>query len=165
MALLEQRQNASRCADLQSGGKRTHVGIADQEMKAPIFSVISQRLIPRIDDSAIELHPLINVVDDMIGTLTELKIDLYLWLRRLKIECQRIRLADSTGASEDLPRGQKSEERSENRRCELRLPFHQVILVATKCGSGMMIDIILDKRHATLRTQGGEGRLEQVVTG
>src|SRR4029453_3549130 len=134
-------------------------------MKSPILSIVSQWFIPRIDDGAVELHPLIDVIHDMIGTLTKLKIHLRLGLGALKIECQRIRLADSTGASEDLPGSQKSEQRSENRRRELRLPFHQIILVATKCGPGVMIDIIFDKRHATLRTQGDEGRLEQVVPG
>ena len=76
-------------------------------METPVFPIIRQGLVACVDDSAIELHPLIDVVDDVIGTLTELEIDLYLWLRRLKIECQWIRLADSTSAGENLPGCQK----------------------------------------------------------
>ena len=59
-------------------------------MKPPIFPVIRQRLIACVNDGAIELHPLIDVVDDVIGTLTELKINLCLWLWRLKIERERV---------------------------------------------------------------------------
>ena len=47
-------------------------------MKPAIFSVIGQRLIPRVDDRAIELHPLIDVVHDVIGPLAKLKMDLRL---------------------------------------------------------------------------------------
>src|SRR5207247_2315239 len=118
-------------------------------MQPAILSVISQRLVACVDDGAIKLHPLINVVHDMIGALTKLEINLCFRLRRLEIECQWIRLANSTGASEDLPGSQKSEQSSENRRRELRLPFHQIILVATERGPGVMINIVLDKRDAT----------------
>ena len=72
-------------------------------MQPPIFSVIGQRLISRVDDGAIELHPLIDVVHDVVGALAELKIDLCLRLLRLEVERQRIRLADATCAREDLP--------------------------------------------------------------
>src|SRR6266516_5802280 len=132
-------------------------------MKAPIFSIIGQGLIARIDNGAIKLHPLIDVVHDVIGALTELKIDLRFWLGRLKVECERIGLADTTGAGKDLPGRQKSEQRSQNRRRELGLPFHQVIFMATKRGAGVMIDIVFYKRHTAIRTQGSERRLEQVV--
>src|SRR5207253_2515037 len=125
-------------------------------MKPAIFSVISQRLIARVDDGAIKLHPLINVVHNVIGTLTELKIDLGLRSRRLEIESKRIRLTDSPRASENLPRRQKSQQRSQNWGSELRLPFHQIILVATKRGSGMMIHVVLDKRNVILCAQGNE---------
>ena len=59
-------------------------------MQSPIFPVIGQRLVARIDDGAIELHPLINVIDDMIGALAQLESDLALGLQRLEIESQGI---------------------------------------------------------------------------
>ena len=40
MAILKQRQNASSRAHLQRGSKRANVGVADEQMKPPIFSVI-----------------------------------------------------------------------------------------------------------------------------
>ena len=73
-------------------------------MQPAIFSVISQWLVACIDDGAIKLHPLINVVHDMIGALTQLKIDLGLRLRRLEIEREWIRLTDAPRPCEDLPR-------------------------------------------------------------
>src|SRR5260370_1547226 len=69
-------------------------------MKPPIFPVIRQRLIACVDDGAIELYPLIDVVDDVIGTLTELKINLRLWLWRGEIKFERRLLTNTTSAPE-----------------------------------------------------------------
>src|SRR5258708_3397679 len=125
-------------------------------MKSPILSVIGQRLIPGVDDGAIELHPLIDVVHDVIGALAKLKIDLRFRLRRLKIERERIGLPDAPRAGKYLPRRQKSKQPSEDWRRELRLPFHQIILVAPKRGARMMIDIVFNKRHVTVCPQRDE---------
>ena len=67
-------------------------------MQPPVFPVIGQRLVARVDDGAIELHPLINVVDDVIGALAQLEIDLALRLRRLEIERQWVRLPNAPRA-------------------------------------------------------------------
>src|SRR5947209_20611436 len=122
-------------------------------MQPAIFSVISQWLVACIDDGAIKLHPLINVVHDMIGALTQLKIDLGLRSRRLEIEREWIRLTDAPRPGEDLTRRQESQERSQDRGRELRLPFHQIILVAAKRRAGVMIHVVLDERHAIPRNQ------------
>src|SRR5437762_7035471 len=119
-------------------------------MKPPIFSVIGQRFIACVDNGAIKLHPLINIIHNVVSTLTKLKIDLRLRSWWLEIECEWIRLTDASGAGKDLPRRQKSKQRSENWWRELRLPFHQIILMATKRGPGVMIDIVLDKRDTVL---------------
>src|SRR5437899_856718 len=68
------------------------------------------------------------------------------------------------GACADLSRCQKGEQSSNNPRREYRLPFHQVILVTTKAGAGVMIDVVLDKGDAAGPAQGGQRRLEQLVT-
>src|SRR5215468_7516605 len=99
-------------------------------MQPPIFPVIGQRLVARIDDGAIELHPLIDVIDDVIGALAQLKVDLALRLRRLEVERQRVRLADPSRTGKDLARGQKSQQRSQYWRSKLRFAPHQIILVA-----------------------------------
>src|SRR5437667_9782470 len=86
LALFEEREHRRGGADLQRVGKRAHVGITNEQMEPPIFAVIGQRLIARVDDGAVELHPLIGVVDDEVGELTELKRDRRFRLRRLRVE-------------------------------------------------------------------------------
>ena len=81
-------------------------------MQPPIFAIIGQRLVARIDDGAIELHPLVDVVHDVVGALADLKIDLRLRLRQFEIESERIRLPDPARAGENLARGKKGEKRS-----------------------------------------------------
>ena len=117
-------------------------------MQPPIFAIIGQRLVARIDDGAIELHPLVDVVHDVIGALADLKIDLRLRLRHFEIECERIRLTDPARAGEKLSRRKKREKRSQDRRSELRFAPHQIILVATKSRAGVMIDIVFDEADA-----------------
>src|SRR2546430_10909432 len=48
LALLEQRKHARGGADLHRVGERAHVRIADEQMEAAIFAVISQRLVSRV---------------------------------------------------------------------------------------------------------------------
>src|SRR5205085_11561582 len=114
-------------------------------------------------DGAIELHPLVNVVDDVIGALAELEIDLDLGLGQLEIERERVRLSDSPGAGENLAGSEKCEQRAENGRRELRLAFHQIILVATKGGAGVVVDVVFDEGNAIRRAQIFERRLEQLI--
>ena len=61
-------------ADLQRGRERAHVGVADEQMQAAILAIVGQRLVARVDDRAVELHPLVDVVDDVIGALADLEI-------------------------------------------------------------------------------------------
>src|SRR4030088_1683758 len=114
-------------------------------MQPAIFAVIGQRLVARIDDGAIELHPLVDVVDDVIGALAQLKNDMWFRRRRLEVEGQRVGLSDSSGPGEDLPRREKSKKRPEHRRRELRLTFHQIILMTTERRAGVVVDIVLDE--------------------
>src|SRR5574338_549451 len=125
-------------------------------MQPPIFTVIGQRLVPRIDDRAVELHPLVDVVNDVISPLTKLKIYVALLLWRLKVKGQWVRLSDPAGAGENLARCQECQQRSENRWRELRLAPHQVILVATEGCPGVMIHIVLDERDPVFRPEGNE---------
>ncbi len=145
--VLEERENAGGGADLQRIGERAHVRVADEQMQPAIFPIIGQRLIARVDDRAVELHPLINVVDDMIGPLAELEIDRLFRRRHFEIEGEGIGLADPARAGENLARGKKGEERAEGRGGELRLALHQVIFVAAEGGAGVVIDVVLDERN------------------
>src|SRR5438876_9402028 len=69
-AFFQERQNAGRRSDLQGGGERAHVGIADEQMQAPILPVIGERFIQRVDHDAIELYLMIAVVDVVLDELT-----------------------------------------------------------------------------------------------
>src|SRR5690349_5467789 len=61
-AVFKKRKNTGGRAHLQCRRERTHVRIANEKMESSIFSVVSERFISRIDDGAVELHPLVNVV-------------------------------------------------------------------------------------------------------
>ena len=125
-------------------------------MKSPVFSIIGQGLVTCIDDGAIKLHPLVDVVHDMIRTLAQLEIHACFRLRRLEIKRQWIGLTDAAGAREDLSRRQESKKCPQNWRRELRLPLHQIILVTTKRGARVVIDVIFDERNAILRAQSNQ---------
>ena len=148
-AFLEQRQERKQSCRFSARWQRAHVGVADEQMQPPVFAVIGERFVARVDDRAVELHPLVDVVDDVIGALAELEIDRPVRLRRLEIERERIGLADAAGAGEDLPRGEKAKQRAEHVRRELRLPLHQVILMAAERRAGVVIDVVFDERDVT----------------
>src|SRR5204862_973075 len=137
-------------------GIGTHVRITDEQVKPPVFSVIGQRLVTCVDDGAIELHPLVDVVHDMIRTLAKLEIHPCFQSRRLEIKRQWIGLTDAAGAREDLSRRQESKKCPGNWWCELRLPLHQIILMTTKRGASVVIDVIFDERNAILRAQSNQ---------
>ncbi len=62
-------------------------------MQPAVFPVIGQRLVPRVDDRAVELDPLVDVVDDVIGALGNLEPDRTRPARAVKLERQRVGLA------------------------------------------------------------------------
>ena len=143
--MLEQGQHTRRRADFQRRGKRAHVRVANEQVQPAIFPIICERLIARVDDRTIELHPLIDVVHDVIGALADLKIDARFALRNFEIKRERVRLPHSARAGENLPRGEEREQRPKDGRRELRLALHEVVLVTTKRRAGVMIDVILDE--------------------
>src|SRR5215510_8799406 len=100
-------------------------------MEPAILPIVRQRLIARIDDRSIELNPLINVVDDVIGSLAELEVDRLLARRHFEIKGQRICLTDPARPGINLAGGEKGEERAECGRGELRFASHKIILVTT----------------------------------
>src|SRR5437667_460494 len=86
-----------------------------------------------------------RIAGDVVGTLAELTRVRRSRLGRLKVECERIGLPYSPSASKNLSRRKKGEQRPEHRRRKLRLAFHQIIFVATKCRAGVMINIVLNE--------------------
>jgi hypothetical protein len=110
------------------------------------------------------LDPLVNVVHDVVCALTDLKIDLCLRLGHFKIERERIRLPDPSRAGEELTCCQKGEQRSEDRRSELRLAFHEIVLMTAEGGSSVMINVVLDEGDAIGRAEFHERGMKQLIT-
>ena len=144
---LEQIQHQRGGADLQRGRVFAHVRIADEQMQAAILAVIGQRLVAGIDDRAVELHPLINVVHDVVGALRNLEVHGLIVAAVVELEGERIGLADAARSRENLPRRQKRQQCGQHLRGELRAAFHQVVLVASKRCTRVMVDVVLHERH------------------
>src|SRR2546421_11290050 len=118
-------------------------------MQSAIFAVVGQRLVARVNDRAVELHPLINVVHDVIRALADLKVDPLFRGRNVKVEGERIGLPDPPSTGKNLAGGEKGEERAKRGWGELRLTFHEIILVATEGRAGVVIDVVFDERNLT----------------
>jgi len=116
-------------------------------VQPPVPPVVRQRLVARIDDRPVELHPLVDVVHDVIRSLRDLEIDRLAAARHLEIERQRARLSHPPRPREKLPRREEREERPEDARIELQVPPHQVILVAAKRRARHVVHVVLDERH------------------
>jgi hypothetical protein len=112
-------------------------------VEPPIFSVVRQGFVARVDNRPVKLDPLINIVNDMIRPLADLEWDMTRPVGNLEVECERIGLPDSTRAGKDLSSGQECEERSQDLGCELGFSPHQIIFVTPKGSAGVMVDIVL----------------------
>src|ERR1700737_1767812 len=134
-------------------------------MEPAELSIIRQRLVARVDDRAIKLHPLIDVVHDVIGALAQLKLDTRFGTRRLKVERERISLTDTAGAGENLPRREESQQSAEHRRRELGLAAHEIVFMAAKRRAGVVIDIFFDERNTPRSTKAGQRRLQELISG
>ncbi len=144
---LEQVQHQRRRAKFQRQRVVAHVGVADQQVQATIFPVIGQRLVAGVDNRAVELHPLVDVVDDVIGALGNLEPDRTRPARTVKLERQRVRLAHPPGTGKDLARGQERQQPTQDLRRELRATFHQVVLVTAERRAGMVIDVVFQETN------------------
>src|SRR5205085_10891188 len=117
-------------------------------MQTTELAVVSQWLVTRVNDRAIELHPLVNVVDDVISSLADLEPQRRRIWRQIKIESEWMSLADASRPGVDLSCREKTKQRSEHYRRELCLATHQVVLVTAKSGAGVMVDIVFDEGNA-----------------
>ena len=116
-------------------------------MQPPVFAVIRVRLVAGVDDGPVELHPLVDVVYDVIGALRDLEVDRRRVAAGFPVEGKGIGLAHPARASEDLPRGEKREQRVQRGRVELHLAAHEVVLMAAESRAGVVIDVVLEKGH------------------
>src|SRR5215831_6215000 len=111
-------------------------------MQATIFAIVCKRLIAGVDDRPIKLHPLVDIVHDVIGTLADLKVDATRPIRHFEIERERICLSNASSPGENLTRREKGKQRTEYFRSKLGFPVHKIILMAAEGSSGVVIDIV-----------------------
>src|SRR6266481_7708453 len=88
-------------------------------MSPPELAIVRQRFIPRINDGAIKLHPLVDVVHDVIGSLANLKSHRSCARRQIKIKSERMRLTDPSRSGINLPGREKAQQCPQHRRREL----------------------------------------------
>ena len=79
-------------------------------MKTAILPVVGEGLVAGVDDRPIELDPLINVVDDVIGSLGDLEKHGLIQSVLIEFERQRVGLSHAAGAGENLPGRQKRQQ-------------------------------------------------------
>ena len=127
------------------------IRVAKQQVQPPKSPVIRQRFVARVDDRAVELHPLVNVVHDVIRALADLKRDRLLRFHFIERKQRRIRLSHTPRSSENLPRRQKRKQRPNDGRVKLHLAPHQIVFVAAKRRPRVVIDVVLHKRHLVAR--------------
>jgi hypothetical protein len=61
-------------ADFQEESGWEHAGVSVEQMEAAVFASIGEWFVAGVDDGAIELHPLEEVVVDVIGALADLEM-------------------------------------------------------------------------------------------
>jgi DNA-binding transcriptional LysR family regulator len=71
---LQQIQHQRGRAHFQQQAGGQHIGVPVQQVQAAVFARVGQRFVARVDDGAVELHPLEQVVVDVIGPLADLII-------------------------------------------------------------------------------------------
>jgi hypothetical protein len=72
---LQEVEHQPRGSRLQIKRRGQHVGVAMNQVQPAVPPRIAERLVARVDDRAVVLHPLIKIVLDVIRPLADLKID------------------------------------------------------------------------------------------
>ena len=150
--LFDKREHHRGQAYFERGGKRAHVGVAQQQVQTAEPVVIRQRFVAGVDDGPVELHPLIDVVDDVIRALGELEIHAR-GRFGFVFERERIGLPHAARAGVNLPGRQERKEGAQARRRELHFAPHEVVFVAAKRGAGEVIDVVFNQRDPAFRPQ------------
>ena len=134
-------------------------------MQSTIFPIVGEGLIAGIDDCPIELHPLVDVIHDVISPLADLEIHVTRPIGQFEIRSERIRLSNPAGTSKNLTGRQERQKRRQYFWSELRFPVHQIIFVAAECRTGVVIDVVLEKGDLIFDAHFCERPIEEKVAG
>ena len=92
--VLDHRQHERRRADLEERGDLGQVGVADDDVQAAVLLRVAVRLVPGVDDRALERRLEPDLLLEEVGSLAQLEMR-----RPIRLA---VLLADLAGAGEDL---------------------------------------------------------------
>ncbi len=134
--VLDHRQDDGRRAHLQERGHLAAVGVADDDVEAPVALTVAMRFVPGVHDRALEggLQP--DLLLEEVGPLAELERDL---TRR---DARRL-APHLPGAAEHLP-GHEVGRDLRDQPTKRELPSQQVVLVAAVAGALAVRVVLVD---------------------
>jgi hypothetical protein len=150
---FQQVEHKGSRADLQEqcGGK--DAGVTMKKMEAPIFPRIGERFVPSINDRAIKLHPLKKIVVDIVRALADLKMAISSMTQKVAAKFRTRGGTDSACTHKQLTQSKKRQQRQNVCLSQRSGTPDEVIFVATKCRTGIVIDIITDEADLVRKAQ------------
>ena len=167
---FEEGEDGGGGAALQRAGEGGGVGVAEEEVQAAEAAVVGEGLVARVDEGAVELDPLVDVVDDVVGALGDLVFDGGAAggggdAAGLPVEGGAVGFADATGAGVDLAGGEEGEEGGDVGFVEFGGALDEVVFVAAEGGAGVVVDVVFDEGDAVGGAEILKGGLDEGVAG
>src|SRR5437899_1703716 len=113
-------------------------------MEAAILARVGQWLITSVNNGAIVLHPLEEIILDVIRPLADLKQRRFLALHDFAAKARGPNRADAPRPGEQNPEGEESEQREDVFLVERCLAIERVVLVTAEGGAGVMVHVVAD---------------------
>ena len=101
-------------------------------MEAAVFPRVGQRFVAGVDDGAIELHPLEEIIVDVVRPLADLKMAVRTVAQQVAAQLSARSRTDPPGPGKEQAQGQKREQGENVAFGERRGTAHEVILVAAE---------------------------------
>src|SRR5258708_1039981 len=134
-------------------------------METAILARVGEWFIASVNDGAVVLHPLEEIILDVIGALADLKKGGFLALHDFSAKSRRPNRADSPRAGKQNPKCQEGEERKHVLFVKRRFAVERVVFVTAKGRAGVMVHVVADETDFVLQLQSVDRFLEQQVAG
>src|SRR5439155_8168242 len=134
-------------------GRGQHIAVAVNQVQSPVLAGVGQWLIASVNYGAIVLHPLEEIVLDIIRALADLEKGRFLALHHFTAEPRRPDRSNPTRSGEKDAQCKESQQREHVSLVQRRLAVQRIIFVATKRGAGVVIDVVADEADLVLQTQ------------
>jgi hypothetical protein len=79
-------------------------------VQPPVLAVIGERFVTGVNDRAVKLNPLVNVINDVVCPLADLERHVPRTVRHFEIKRQRVCLADPARPGKDLAGRQEGQQ-------------------------------------------------------